>query len=505
MNLRMSINQTSNSKQAAWVAIGSLFSFLVGIISPMILSRYFNKVDYGTYKQVMYVYNSLLAVFTLGLPKAYAYFLPKYSLNFSRDIISKITKIFFILGLIFSLFLLFCAKPIASVMNNPDLENALIAFSPTPFLLLPTMGLDAIYASFRKAKYLAYYTIVTRIFTIIFIILPVILFSGNYIHAIIGFDIASLVALFLALYLKSWPIKNEIHQKSNLSYKDIFKFSLPLLYASLWGIVISSANQFFISRYFGNETFAEFSNGFMELPFVGMILASISTVLLPLFSAMDKGHGMNDQTLDIWNSALLKSAKIIFPMLIFSIFFAESIMTCMYGDLYQQSSIYFVIKNLSGLFCIVPFYPILLAIGKTKEYANVHLMVALFIIVSEYIVSKCFDSAIYIAITSELYQLVKILLLLHIISNYAHKKIYELIPLKALLILIGISILASLPPVILLANISINKFIALFLAGGFFIVDYYILCWCCRITYRDIVGSFFNNNSKLKYMLRIVP
>ena len=241
--------QTSNTKQAAWVAVGSFFSFIVGIISPMILSRFLDKADYGTYKQVMYIYNSLLAVFTLGLPKAYAFFLPKYSLNYSRDVILKITNIFFILGLIFSLVLFWGAGTISSLMNNPDLKKALIVFSPTPFFLLPTMGLDAIYASFKRTKYLAYYVIFTRILTIAFIILPVILFSGNYIHAIVGFDIASLFTFFFALYLKSWPVKNENHQKSNLSYKEIFKFSLPLLYASLWGIIISSSNQFFISQY----------------------------------------------------------------------------------------------------------------------------------------------------------------------------------------------------------------------------------------------------------------
>ena len=96
-------NGTNNSRQAAWVALGSLFSFLVGIVSPMILSRYFDKADYGTYKQVMYVYNTLLAVFTLGLPKAYSYFLPKFESKYSRDIVNKITNIFWILGAVFSL------------------------------------------------------------------------------------------------------------------------------------------------------------------------------------------------------------------------------------------------------------------------------------------------------------------------------------------------------------------------------------------------------------------
>lgn len=50
-----------------WVAIGQFCSFAIGFISPVILSRHFTKGDYGTYKQVMYVYDTLLTVFTLGL------------------------------------------------------------------------------------------------------------------------------------------------------------------------------------------------------------------------------------------------------------------------------------------------------------------------------------------------------------------------------------------------------------------------------------------------------
>lgn len=497
--------QTSNSKQAAWVAIGSFFSFIVGIVSPMILSRYFDKGDYGTYKQVMYVYNTLLAIFTLGLPKAYAYFLPKYAIEYSRDIISKVTKIFFVLGATFTLSLLCFARPIASVMNNSDLFKALIVFSPTPFLLLPTMGLDAIYASFRKTKYLAYYTIATRILTIVCIVLPVILFSGNYMYAIIGFDIASLITFFLALYLKTWPVRRVENKKSNLTYKEIFKFSLPLLYASLWGMIISSSNQFFISHYYGNETFAEFSNGFMELPFVGMILGAISAVLLPVFSGMDKGDGMNNDTLAVWNSALLKSAKLIFPMLIFSIFFARTIMTCMYGDIYAQSSIYFVIKNISGLLYIIPFYPIILAIGQTKVYANVHMLIAFVIVIAEYTVCKTCDSAVYVAITSEICQLLKMIPLMMVIASYANRSIVDLIPPRSMGKLLLVSITASIPPFLILNIIEIDKFLSLFVSLFLFVIDYYVLCWVFKITYRDIVDSFLKGTSSYKIIIKAVP
>ena len=97
--------ETNNSRQAAWVAMGSLFSFGFSIVSSMILSRYFDKADYGTYKQVMYVYNTLLTVFTLGLPKAYSYFLPRVNPQEAKDLINKITRLFFLLGGVFSILL----------------------------------------------------------------------------------------------------------------------------------------------------------------------------------------------------------------------------------------------------------------------------------------------------------------------------------------------------------------------------------------------------------------
>ena len=221
----MSNNNTTNTRQAAWITIGNFFSFLIGIVTPIILCRFFSKEDYGTYKQVMYVYDTLLVVFTLGLPRTYSYFIPKYSYQQSNAIISKITSVFFVLGALFSIVLFVFATPISSWLKNADLAHAIRVFSPTPFFLIPTLGLDGIYASFRKTQYIAIYTAVTKVFTILCIILPVVLFNGNYIHAIIGFDIASFLTFVLALYMKNAPVRKYSKHKTELTYKEIFSFA----------------------------------------------------------------------------------------------------------------------------------------------------------------------------------------------------------------------------------------------------------------------------------------
>ena len=360
---------TNNTKQAFWVALGSLFSFGFAIVSSMILSRFFDKGDYGTYKQVMYVYNTLLTVFTLGLPKAFSYYLPRVDISQANNLIKKITNIFFILGGIFSIFLFVCAGPIANFMNNEDLKEAIKIFSPVPLMMLPTMGLEGILSTFRKNKFMTLYTVVTRLFMLVCVATPVVFFNGGYIEAIWGFVISSFISFVLALYLKYMPVRGKGKEKCEITYNQIFKFSLPLLYASLWGILISSADQFFISRYFGNEVFAEFSNGSMELPFVGMIVGACATVLSPIFSRMSNEQvDPQKEILPIWKSVFEKSAKLIYPLVIYSIVFADIIMIILYGEQYECSATYFRIKSIIDFFRVIIYGPLIINIGKVNSF-----------------------------------------------------------------------------------------------------------------------------------------
>lgn len=499
------MSATNNTKQAAWVAIGSFFSFAVGIISPMILSRYFSVGDYGTYKQVMYVYTTLLSVFTLGLPKAYAYFLPKHPNEESKAIINKITYLFLILGGVFSLVLFAGSEPIARFLGNPELTTALRVFSPVPLFLLPTMGLDGIFATYQKTQFLAIYTIITKIITIIFTVLPVIVFHGNYIYALIGFDIASVLTCITALILRSLPVKKYPFSQTSLSYKQILNFSIPLLMASVWGMLYTSVNQFFISRFFGKETFAIFSNGFIEMPFLGMVIGAIGTVLLPVFSRLEKGEGLSSDMLTIWNSAIMKSAKIIFPMSVFCIFMAKLVMVCFYGNAYEQSTIYFQIKNIYGLFYIVPFAPVLIAMGKTKTYSNVTMYFALGLTLLEYLSVTFIDSPVFIAILSEACSIAKCLVFFILIAKFSTLKMVDMLPMKTLMMVLMASCISSAPVLLITNHLMWNKFVLLFFAVFVFCIIYYTLCWIMKITYKDIVGAVTGQRPIAKRIVKLIP
>lgn len=497
------MSETNNSKQAMWVAIGQFLSYAIGIVTPMILSRYFDKGDYGTYKQVMYVYSTLLTVFSFGLPRAYSYFIPRVSMGESKDVVKKITGIFIILGLIFSAILFFGAHIIAVILKNTDLELALKYFSPTPLFLLPVMGLDSIMAAYKKTQFIAVYSVTTKVLTIFLIILPVILFNGSYIHAIIGFDIASLISFLLALYLRNLPTKDIPLEKTSVTIKEIFLFALPLMTASIWIMIFNSANQFFISRYYGNEIFAEFSNGFIEFPIVPMVVSSVATVLLPLFSGMVLQNKEKIKT--VWTNALTKSIKIIYPMSMFCIFFANVIMSCFFGKQYENSGIYFVIKNFDGFFTVIPFYPIILALGKTKQYSNVHLVMAIAIIPLEYLVVLLGLPAYVIGIVFILCCFIKVVLQYLIVAKSTNMKAIDLIPFGTILKISGLAAIAAiLPFVAVRINSGLNHFVLLAIATALYFICYYIICWVGKVSYKDVLSGYLSNN-KFSFIMKYIP
>lgn len=268
--------------QVFWVGMGSLSSFALGIVSAAILSRYLEKVEYGTYRQILYVYNTLLVIFSAGLPRVFSYFLPRYPLEQGKHIVWKVSKMLFFFGMAFSIVLYAFSEIIAQILRNPELATGLKYFSPIPMLLLPTLGIEGIFSTYKKTIYIAIYNTATRFLMLIFIVLPVIIYKGSYIYAIFGWSIASIIALLLAIYFKGLPFKGIETETSNLSYNAVFSYSLPLVVASIAGIAIKAADQFYISRFFGAEVFAEFSNGFIGLPFVGMVTGATSMVFMHL-------------------------------------------------------------------------------------------------------------------------------------------------------------------------------------------------------------------------------
>lgn len=487
---------TNNTIQAAWVALGSLFSIGFSIVSAMILSRYFTIAEYGLYKQVIYVYTTLVGFFMLGLPKAFSYFLPKTPIDEAKSLINKLNSLFYLLGGIFTALLFFGAPLIEDLMNAPGLAKLLRIFSPVPFFMMPTMGLEGILATYRKTKLISAYIVITRMAMLLCICLPVVIYNASCEIAIWGFVISSSISFIVALMLKNNPLKNAGHSKTTESYKSIFSFCFPLFVASIWGILINSTDQFFISRYFGNEMFAIFSNGSMELPFVGMIIGATSTVLTPLFTKQLHEHAnISETVLPLWRNAFAKSAMIIYPLTIFCIFDAKNIMTLMYGELYVSSTPFFQIKLLTYFFKVIVFYSIIVALGAVNFYQNLFMILFFSLVALEYLSIKLFANPLIITAISVSISITSSVALMVFIAKKLKVNILSLVPTQRLIKVLTASFFSCLFFYIIkrlfYQNVSVllNLCIDCFLMFGSFT----ILCIVLKLNYWEIIKPIFKN------------
>jgi len=482
--------QTNNTKQAVWIGIGSMMSFGFSIVSSMILSRYFGKADYGTYKQVLYVYDTLLVVFTLGLPSAYSYFLARVNITQSRNLILKISFIFLVMGLLMSASLFIFADKIGIILNNNDLPDAIRIFAIVPTLMLPTMGLDGILATFKKARTMAIYNILTKIFMLLCVALPVLLFDVDYKGALVGFVTASFVSFLIAEILIFYPLRNSGSEKCSVSYKNIFSFSLPLLYSSIFGTIQISSDSFFVSRYFGKEVFAEFANGNFDLPFVSMIIGACATVLSPVFSRLSS-QDINPQTeiLPIWKSVLEKSAILIYPIVLYSLFFADLIMVVLYGESYEISSIYFRIRILVSFVNVIAIGPLLINVGYVNSYSKVQMISSIAVVVLDLITVYTIHTPYMISIVQLLCRVLGALYLLYIIAGYFNTKISSLFPYKTIFKVIVCSLGVLIVLRIGIGLLSLNYFSLLLISLFAFCLSYYFLSKFVGIDYYKLIKS----------------
>lgn len=479
----MSQNNKSNFNQALWLGIGQLCTFAIAFFTAPILARYFDKVEYATYRQVLYVFSCIQALFTMGLPNVFVYFIPRLTERQQKAFINRLTFYFIIIGIVLSATIYISADIIADLLNNKELSVGLKIFSPFPLFTLPAIGVEGIYTAIRKTKWVAFYNIFSKTLMFLCIVLPVVIWHTGYKEAIIGWGVSSFITFVLAMYMKNLPYKGiEADPIPNID-RQIFSYALPLTGAFIAGFFVNSADQFFVSRYYGPQIFADFAVGCISIPIIGMVAGSVKGVLLPLFSKADKDGRLAD-VVPVYENAVSKTAIIVIPVLLFCVVFADDVIVALYGAMYNESGNYMRVHIIRDFMEILPYFVLLMAFGFSKMYMYIHIVGGIAILFFDFVAVSVGASPIWIVCVSSLFfvfaRIVTFLVVYRRkgISFFSSSLSHYLIKLMAhcgivLLALYVSSIYLPIDNVFLkLACIGICYIIAIILSGPYLSLDY---------------------------------
>jgi len=174
-------------------------------------------------------------------------------------------------------------------------------------------------------------------------------------------------AIFLpvALYLMFVAVPGAMRGPRWVSMKNMVRYSVPLGLAAMLGTITLQLHSLIVAAMCSPEDFAVYVNGAMEIPLIGLITGSITTVVFAEMADMCS-KGDKAGALQLFHKASIKSACILFPTMCFLLATAEPFIVLLFSERYHASVIPFVIFLLVLPVRIVVYGAALMALGMTR-------------------------------------------------------------------------------------------------------------------------------------------
>ena len=111
----------SVNKQMGFLFCGRIISFVVLFTLPLVLVRVFSTEDFGLYKQLFLIHETIFMSLTVGVSASIFYFIPRYPLEW-RVYLQQTFLVLGCLGALAAASLIATKSDLARFLNNSNLE-----------------------------------------------------------------------------------------------------------------------------------------------------------------------------------------------------------------------------------------------------------------------------------------------------------------------------------------------------------------------------------------------
>ncbi len=346
------------------LSLGSALSMIVGLAFTMVATRWLSKHDYATFRQTFLAYEFAAPLLMLGLPTAIYYFFPRAQ-GTKRGVIVDNMALLTGAGLLFSLFIAFGGNQLLAMrFNNPDLSHTLQWLIPYPLFVMPIAGLAAVMVCADRTRTLALYNVLSSIILAIAGITAILL-TQFYAAPILVRIVVPALLLPIAIGVMFKAVPGPLRWPKWLPMREMIKYSVPLGLASMLGSITLQLHSIIVASLCTPEDFAVYINGAMEIPIIGIVTGSITTVVFAEMAELC-AKGEKAAALQLFHKASIKSACILLPTMCFLFVVAEPFITFLYSEKYQDSVVPFVIYLFVLPVRIVIYGAALMALGMTR-------------------------------------------------------------------------------------------------------------------------------------------
>lgn len=353
---------------------GTFAGMALGYFSRMIIARWLGPSDYGLISLGFAVMTLAATLSMSGLEAGIKRHIPFYKGQGDwgkvKGTIFSALRISFSISLILTvLFFVFADWISINIFHEPRLTPVLKIFSISiPFLVL-AKNFIATTVGFQDLRYRVYVNDLFQNVAKFVMIIAFLALGFGVTGAAWGWVLAVIFMPFLAFYFlekEVFSIRNrDIEPKP--TDKELLKFSFPLIFAGLAGLVMSWTDTMMLG-YFSTASEVGIYNAVLPTArLLRIFLGSVGGIFMPVISELYSRNAMED--LRATYSAVTKWIfSLVFPAFLLMVLFSEWIIRILFGPEFIAGATALSILAFGFLIlCIVgPTGQILQAYGKTK-------------------------------------------------------------------------------------------------------------------------------------------
>lgn len=357
--------QSRLSDGAVWLIIGNASQMAFSFLLLLALVRILPKEEFGELQWLILLVSGVAVAARLGLPQSYLYLIPRTEESRRRALLTQ--------GLLVqaSIGLLVGAGMVAVAWIRPEMFGG----TRQPLLLLGLFLFPAL-SGIVAALLPIMVAIGQPKFSAVISLLQGALYFGFALGAAslapsaatifpaltLAYAIATSVGLFLMYRAVSKGSRR-------LAGWEVLcaqvRYSLPLWASQIVGDLNNRSGGIIVRTFFSPLTFATFSVGAREVPFVNVFSFGITQAILPKISSLGQQNDRAQQV-TLWHQAMCKIALVIFPTFVFVFSLADRFIQIVFTEKYLSATSIFMIYLLLLPLRLSGYGAVLAAMGRPR-------------------------------------------------------------------------------------------------------------------------------------------
>jgi O-antigen/teichoic acid export membrane protein len=298
--------------QAFWLIVARALGFVFTLALPILMVRVFDKVQFGAYKQAFILIGTAQALLPLGFGVTAFYFLAREP---GRRPAVILNIVLYHAAISLLAFLTFLVWPgiVTLILGSDKLAYLAPVIGAIICLAVFSSFLEMVATANADVAWSTSFIIGAQLSRTVLLLVAAAIFRT--VEAVLYASMiqAALQSITLVWYLQSRFPFFWRHFDADLA-RDQVKYAVPFGLAGLLFAIQSDLHNYLVSHEFTTAEFALYTVGTSQLPFIGILRESVSSVLLSRYSRLQQ-ENRTAEILDLMLRSWRKLAAVIFPAL----------------------------------------------------------------------------------------------------------------------------------------------------------------------------------------------